>query len=157
MVFEEKRRFRPTVEDYLRATAYLGVLAWTILFAVYPPVTYVDGLDILTRLSWIGACGLGALAAFFGAIFRIDLKLELPGIAFMLVGPLFYTVAQIWLTINPPADAPPNARVALIVYAFLPVLFVLPRMYSLYAESQRSSAIRKEMGKLGRDIIGGMK
>ena len=144
----QKTRLRPTPEDFLRALAYGVVVVWTILFAVYPPVSYVDSLDVITRMIWIGACTVGALAAFFGAIFRIDLKLELPGIAVMLIGPLFYTAAQVWFVMNPPLGSTPDARIALVAYASLPIFFCLPRMYSLYAESRRSSILRKDMQTL---------
>lgn len=141
IVFPELR-FRPTVEDILRAVAYLGVAVWCVLFLVYPPVAYVSLVDFITRLCWVGACGIGALTAFVGSLIRMDLKVELPGIAFMLIGPLFYGAAQIWLIVNPFPDTDPTARNALAMYAFLPLLFTLPRMYALYRETQRSSALR---------------
>ena len=136
------------MEDYLRALAYLGFVAWGVAFLIWPPVAYVDTVDLTTRLVWVGACILGATAAFLGAVLRIDLKLELPGLAFMLIGPLFYGAAQIWYILNPPiTSTDPNARNALMVYAFLPLLLTLPRMYALYSEAQKSSALRKEMKK----------
>lgn len=146
MVFNGPQKIRPTVEDLLRALAYFGVLVWTVVFLIFPPSAYISTVDTVTRYVWVGTCALGAFAAMAGALLRIDLKLELPGIGFMGVGPVFYMAAQIWLVAFPPATATdPNSRTALIVYAILPLLFTLPRAYSLYSESQRSSSIRKEM------------
>lgn len=146
MVFSQPQKVRPTVEDLLRAIAYVGVLVWTILFLIFPPQAYLSTLDTVTRYLWVGACALGAAMAFFGAIFRIDLKLELPGLSFMAIGPIFYSAAQVWLVINPPpSTTDPTSRIALVAYAILPLLFSLPRIYALYSESQRSSSIRKEM------------
>lgn len=133
------------MEDILRAVAYLGVAVWCVLFLIYPPVAYVDQVDLFTRIAWVGACGAGALTAFVGSLIRMDLKVELPGIAFMLIGPLFYGAAQIWLIIHPFPDSDPTARNALAMYAFLPLLFTLPRMFALYSETKRSSALRKEL------------
>lgn len=142
------QRTRPTVEDYLRALAYLAFATWGVLFLVFPPVSYIDTVDLTTRLVWVGACILGSVAAFLGAVLRIDLKLELPGLAFILIGPLFYTAAQLWYIAHPPPTATdPNARIALAVYALLPLLLNLPRMYSLFNEAQKSSALREEMKK----------
>ena len=146
-MFPEKR-LRPTGEDYLRAVGYAAIVAWSILFLIFPPSTYIGTVDVATRILWVGVCGLGASAAALGSLLRIDLKLELPGIGIMLIGPLFYSAAQIWYTIWPPAGTvDPTARIALIVYAIIPALLVLPRMYSLYNESQKASAMRKEMKK----------
>ena len=146
-MFPEKR-LRPTGEDLLRALGYLAIMVWTVLFLIFPPSAYVDTVDLTTRLLWVGACFIGAAAAFTGALLRIDLKLELPGIGVMLVGPIFYSAAQIWYTIWPPATTTdPTALIALIVYAIIPAILVLPRMYSLYNESQKASALRKEMKK----------
>lgn len=143
-----ERRLRPTAEDYLRALAYAGFVAWSVIFLIYPPVAYINELQFVTRLFWVGTCALGAFTAMLGSLLRIDLKLELPGLCFMLIGPLFYGAAQIWLIIWPPiTTTDPNARNALAVYAFLPLLLTLPRMYALYNESRKSSALRKEMKK----------
>jgi hypothetical protein len=141
-------RPKPTGEDYLRALAYFGVIVWTVLFLIFPPVAYIDSLDTITRIVWVGACSLGAVAALLGSLLRIDLKLELPGLCFMLIGPLFYSFAQVYYTLFPPAtQADPTARIALTAYAILPLLMSLPRVYSLYNESQKASAIRKEMAQ----------
>lgn len=130
-------RPRATFEDGLRAFAYLGFVAWAVLFLVFPPVAYVDTLDIATRVFWMAACGLGAFWAFLGAAFRWDLKGELPGLIIMAIGPLFYFAAQVYYIINPLPNTDPNSRIALSVYALLPLLLSLPRMYALYAESRR--------------------
>ena len=130
-------KLRPTVEDLLRALAYTALMAWTVLFLVFPPVAYVSEIDFATRATWMGITFLGALAAALGAIFRFDLKVELPGLIFALIGPLFYFAAQAYLVGHPLPHTDPNARVHLVVYALLPILLSLPRIYALYKESRR--------------------
>lgn len=145
-MFSNRRLLRPTGEDILRAVGYAAVFSWGLLFLIFPPLAYISELDFLTRLFWVGTCMLGAFTAFLGAIFRIDLKMELPGVAVMLFGPLVYTSATIWFILNPPPSTiDPTARFSFVVYAALPIFMTLPRMYSLYNETQRSKSIRREL------------
>lgn len=130
------------MEDVLRAVAYFVVLLWAVVFLVYPPEAYVSTLDVATRIFWMSVCGLGAAVAVLGAIFRLDLKVELPGLIFMGIGPLFYFAAQMFYNLNPLPDTLPTARYALTFYALLPLMLTLPRMYGLYAESRRVKLIR---------------
>jgi len=140
---EKKGRSRPTFEDLLRALGYLTIVLWAVVFLVYPPVAYLNDIDFYSRLVWQGATIAGGLLAFGGSVLRIDLKLELPGIIFALIGPLFYFAAQIYYIVRPLPDASPTARYAFAVYALLPLFLLLPRMYALYAESIRAKRIRK--------------
>ncbi len=135
------QRPRPTFEDYFRALAYLGFFLWAVAFLVFPPVAYQGVIDVSSRLLWLGACGVGAATACVGAATRLDLKVELPGLIFMGVGPLIYFSAQIYYLIHPPVGTDPNARVALSVYAILPLLLCLPRIYALYSEARRQKRI----------------
>lgn len=132
---------RPTVEDLLRAVAYLAIMAWTIVFLVFPPVAYQDEIDVATRITWMGITFLGAGTAFLGSIFRFDLKVELPGLVFALIGPLFYFAAQVYFVSHPEYLSEQMGREHLVVYAALPILLTLPRIYALYAESRRQKRI----------------
>ena len=141
-------RLRPTIEDLLRAVAYSALASWTVLFLVFPPLAYASEIDFATRLTWMGITFLGAMTAAIGAIFRFDLKVELPGLVFALIGPFFYFAAQAYLVGHPLPHTDPNARVHLIAYALLPILLSLPRIYALYTESRRLRRINiNEQGK----------
>lgn len=141
-------RPRPTVEDLLRALAYTALAGWSVLFLVFPPIAYVSELDFATRATWMGITFIGAVTAATGAVFRFDLKVELPGLIFALIGPFFYFAAQAYLVGHPIPHTDPNARVHLIVYALLPILLSLPRIYALYMESRRLRRINvNEQGK----------
>lgn len=144
----KKRRPRPTFEDILRALAYLGFAVWAALFLVFPPVAYLDALDVATRAFWMVVTGVGALMATVGVLLRWDLKGEFPGLIFMLIGPIFYFVAQIYYVIDPLPGADPHARISFSIYAILPVLLILPRLYALYMESRRLKKINSQRGKL---------
>lgn len=129
------------MEDLLRAIAYFVLGVWAVLFLVFPSEPYVSALDTATRYFWMITCASGALAATGGALFRIDLKVELPGLIFMLIGPLFYFTAQIFYSFNPPEGMIPSARYALAFYALLPIFLTLPRIYHLCAEARRVKVI----------------
>jgi hypothetical protein len=117
--------------------AYFGFMVWTVLFLVFPPLAYVDTLDLATRIFWMGVCFVGATGALSGALLRLDIKLELPGLILLAIGPLFYCAAQVYYLVHPPVHMDPSARIALAVYALLPLLLIVPRMYGLYHESRR--------------------
>lgn len=138
---------RPSAEDLLRAVGYLAIFAWSVLFAVFPTNAYVNSLDTLTRLSWLGICGVGALVAFFGAVTRRDLKVELPGLLLMSFGPIFYHVAQVYYFLNPPATDSPNARIGLMIYSIVPFLLLLPRILELYRGTLRARRVQKNLAK----------
>lgn len=141
---DKKRRPRPTFEDKLRALAYFGFVLWAGLFLVFPPVSYVDALDTTTRVVWMGVTGGGAVLAMVGSLFRWDLKGELPGLVFMLIGPLFYFAAQVYYILSLLPGTDQHARVALAIYALLPLLLIFPRLYALYSESRRMKKINTE-------------
>lgn len=141
MVNLSQERPRPTFEDGLRATAYLAFAVWAVLFLVFPPMAYTDTLDTATRIFWMSACGVGAIWALLGSLFSWDLKGELPGLIIMSIGPLFYFAAQIYYLVHPMPGTDPHARIAISVYALLPLLLILPRMYALYSESRRMKRV----------------
>lgn len=134
---QQKPRPRATFEDFLRAIAYLGFLAWAVVFLIFPPVSYEDALDFWTRLVWLGITAFGAALAAVGAARRIDLKMELPGLIFMLIGPLLYVAAQVYYLSHPSADPYSSARQVLATYTLLPILLLLPRIWGLYTEARR--------------------
>ena len=128
---------RPDVEDYLRALGYFTIFLWALLFLNFPPTAFVSELDSWTRAFWLGITMLGSAAAFMGAITRIDIKLEFPGILITQIGPLFYFASQLYYVLFPTDVTGTNGRNALIVYAILPGVLLLPRTWHLYTESRR--------------------
>lgn len=139
-------KFKPAAEDYLRALGYFTILVWAVLFMVFPPASAADSLEYSTRLGWLLASGAGAFVALLGALFRIDLKLELPGLLFSLIGPLMYFCTQAYYVAFPPEGDITNNRIALIAYAFLPFVLLLPRTYILLADSRRLKRINTAAG-----------
>jgi TRAP-type C4-dicarboxylate transport system permease small subunit len=133
----QARSPRPKFEDYLRALGYFNIMLWAALFWFFPPVAFSSEIEGLSRFIWLGATFAGGAMAFAGALKRIDLKLELPGILVALLGPVFYTLSQVYLFLNPLPNSDPNARVALIAYAALGVTLLLPRLHSILSAKRR--------------------
>lgn len=136
---------RPTTEDLLRALAYAVLTAWGVIYLIFPPPPVPEVLEFNTRLAWMVPTILGFFIAFFGAVFRVDLKMELPGLVFTLPGPIFYGITQLWLVFNPELLAPqdPSTRYAISLYAFVPALLILPRIVGLLKESKRLRRVTK--------------
>ncbi len=154
VVTVKKGRPRLTVEDWLRAVSYLGLALWGAVYLVFPPMSTLQTLD--TTLRWIWMCVTigGAIMAFLGSVLRIDLKMELPGIAFGLLGPLFYFLTQVTFVLFPTdVSGAPSTRYALLVYTLLPVLFALPRIVSLLLESRRLKKINTESVETAQAIM----
>lgn len=130
---------RPTSEDLWRALAYAVLLAWGVVYLVYPPPPLPSVLEFTTRLLWMIPTSLGFLLALIGALFRVDIKAELPGLIVMLPGPTFFGVTQLWLIFHPALTNPqdPSSRYALALYAFTPALLIMPRIVSLMNERKR--------------------
>lgn len=145
---------RPTVEDLARALGYLGIMAWAVLFAVFPPNAFVTALEVVPRILWMSVTFIGALAAFLGALLRIDIKMELPGLMVTHVGPLFYFASQLFYVMFPMSSASdPAQRYALVVYALLPGLLLLPRTVSLFREARRLKKINLEAEESARQLL----
>lgn len=134
-------RLRPTVEDLLRTLGYLTLTLWTVTFLIFPPLAYLDQLDFFTRLAWLGITGLGAFVAALGSVFRFDLKVELPGLVFALIGPVFYFAAQLYFNVHPSTLTLIVGTKPLVVYSVLPAILLLPRIWALYIESRRQKRI----------------
>jgi hypothetical protein len=132
MIKKTLNKIRPTLVDLVRATGYMIIIAWAILFLFYPPEAFVSSIDIVIRVFWMGVTIVGAGLAALGALTRIDLKLEFPGLLFALIGPLFYFASQAFYVTFPDPGVDQTGRVALIAYAILPGVLLLPRALELY-------------------------
>lgn len=147
-------RPRPTPEDFLRATGYAVLTLWAIVYFVFPPISSLVALDLVLRTIWMAVTAIGGLAAMVGSLLRIDIKLELPGIGFGILGPLFYAVTQALFILSPTEDTgPPETRFALLVFALLPVFIVLPRAYGLIEEARRLKKINTESVETAQSIL----
>lgn len=152
------KRPHPTGEDFVRAFGYMVLMLWSVLFLVFPPISLASATDGYTRLIWMAITFIAAGFAASGSIFRIDFKMELPGLLFSLGGPLFYSLTQIFYILNPnELTGPPSQRYHLVIFALLPALFLLPRAYSLIHEANRLKRINRErtkaLGELFADEI----
>lgn len=146
MTIHITRKDHATSEDRLRALSYASVGMWAVVFAIWPPAAFVAALDERTRLIWMAITFLGSVLATAGALSRIDIKLEMPGILVLLVGPIFYTASQGYYALIPNVAAGlGNQRYAISVYALVPVLMLLPRLYSLIVESRRLKRINSHV------------
>lgn len=145
---------RPTVEDLARAAGYAVIMVWAVAFALFPPNAFVTALEVVPRIVWMSVTFLGALAAFLGALLRIDIKMELPGLMVTHVGPLFYFVSQLFYVMFPLTTASdPAQRYALVVYALLPGVLLLPRTISLFREARRLKRINLESEVAARQLL----
>ena len=116
---------------------YFALGAWAILFAVFPATVFSRTLDLAVLYAWMSFTLLGALISALGSLTRIDLKMEFPGLLVVVSGPIFYSICQIYFTVFPSAAGDNINRTALIVYAAIPAILLLPRIYSLRSESKR--------------------
>lgn len=137
---------RPTVEDVARAAGYFVMMLWTVFFVLFPPTAFAESLDLLPRITWMSVTFVGAFASLLGALLRIDIKLELPGLLVAYVGPVFYFASQLFYVVgaDPSVIADPTQRYALVVYAILPAVLLLPRTISLFREARRLKRINEE-------------
>lgn len=135
---------RPLLEDYLRALGYLNMMVWSVLFFCFPPTAFLSELAGVSRFLWLFIAFVGAGMALVGALARIDIKLEFPGLLLAMIGPSFYALSQFYLLSFPTAtDIVSAQRVSLVAYALLGVTLLLPRAVSLLVEKNRL----KELGK----------
>lgn len=115
-------------EDWARAASYFVGVVWALTFFAIPPSAFTDGTELILRAVWLGITILGGGAAVAGALLGIDLKLELPGLAMMAIGPLLYMLSQVFLA----ASGLPG-REALIVFALWNLSLLAPRAVGLNA------------------------
>lgn len=151
---KSKAGLRPSAEDYLRSLAYTGLAAWALVYMLFPPTSTLLTLDTTLRYIWMSVTILGSLVAITGSLRRIDLKMELPGLAFALLGPAFYCLTQVIFVLFPTTvSGPPETRYALLVFTLLPVLFALPRIVSLLIEARRLKKINTESVETAQAIL----
>jgi hypothetical protein len=134
---------RPKVDDYLRALGYLNIMVWAVIFYSFPPVAFISEVAQYTRALWLGVAFIGGLTAFIGALTRIDLKVELPGILIATVGPVLYSFSQLYLSLNPLEGVDPTQRYGLAAYAFLGVTLLLPRLVFLLRTKNRLKGLNQ--------------
>ncbi len=134
---------RPLIEDLLRALGYANLMAWAVIFTFFPPSAFLSEVAYVSRTLWLGVAFVGAAMALAGAVLRIDIKLEFPGLLLALIGPFFYFVSQFYLAAVPLPDVDPTQRFALVAYALLPVTLLLPRTVSLLSEKNRLKGLSK--------------
>lgn len=138
-------RFASTFEDTLRAAGYFVIMVWAVLFAIYPPTAFTGALEDFTRLFWMAVTFLGAATAFAGAVTGIDIKIELPGLLVTQLGPLFYFISQLYY-VSFPEGVDQTGRIALVAYAILPGVLLLPRTHRLYKVSRSLKRINTKAG-----------
>lgn len=126
----------PTTEDTLRALGYAAIMLWSVLFLFFPTPVFEEALGFSSLFVWMAVTLMGSTAAFFGAVTRIDLKMEFPGVMVLMVGPALYFVSQFYF-VAVPSTGDTADRTALVVYAIIPALLLLPRAYTLFTESRR--------------------
>lgn len=134
---------RPLAEDILRSVGYFNLMAWAVLFTMFPPSAFLSEIAYVSRTIWLTVAFVGAGMAFAGALTRIDIKLEYPGLLLCMVGPFFYFVSQFYLSAVPPEGVDPTQRYALVAYALLPATLLLPRTVSLLVEKNRLKGLTK--------------
>ncbi len=145
--------------EFFQACAYGAVGSWAVVFWLYPPTAFVAALDASTRVFWCLAVLTGALTGVIGLITRLDLKVELPGVLFMLLGPLAYATSQVYYVVYPPV-VPANAaiprtqdRYALIIYASIPIFFLLVRLVQLLNQARTAKRARQASSRAARQLI----
>lgn len=128
------------VEDFLRSVGYLGLALWTALYALHPSEIVDVEVQPWVQWLWLGISFFGAILAAVGCMTKIDIKLEFPGLLFMMVGPLLYFIVNTYrvFTIAAQEQEQPSGLIALVVYALVPVLLLLPRIFRLYTETLTS-------------------
>lgn len=123
-----------------RAISYLGFSVWATIFWFYPPVVFVSAVDDFTRYGWLIAVSFFGIMATVGVLTRIDIKIELPALCGLLLGPILYTATQFWLIAHPQFLAAqggtPEQRYALTAFAILPALQLMPRIVMLVQRTQ---------------------
>lgn len=141
-------------EDVLRAIGYFSILIWAIVFTLYTPADIAQQIPDYGKLVWLASTLLGAATACVGALTRIDLKMELPGIIFILPGPIWYCSLEVWFTVFPIAQTPPGGHIALSVFSLIPAILLLPRLAALQVESSTAKKMviaSHELEKLLRE------
>lgn len=135
-----ERRLR--FDDFLRSLGYIAIACWAVLYQLDPSAIVSDQVQPWVQILWLGICFFGAVLASLGCILKIDIKLELPGLLFMMVGPLLYFGATIYrvYAISLAEGIQPPGLIPLLIYSILPVILLLPRAFNLYSDVLMSRA-----------------
>jgi hypothetical protein len=130
--------------DWARAAGYVCGIVWAATFLAFTPPAYTEGLEIIIIVGWMAITVAGSLLALAGVILGIDIKLELPGIVVMAIGPTLYFLTQGFLAVN----GEPG-REALTVFAFWHLILLSPRAVELISDARKAKliAIEKEHGE----------
>lgn len=131
-------------EDWARLASYIIALIWGISFLTVPPSSYHDLLSSTILIGWMSCTVIGAVMAIIGVVTGIDIKLELPGIYLILVGPLLYYMAQIYFAIGHFQD-----RFALSMFVLWHLSLMLPRIVGLEAAARRGKRAKKASDPYG--------
>lgn len=143
MMRHARRPPRPRPADVARFFAYLALSAWSAAFILFPPVAFVSAIDYWTRVLWLSVTGLSAATAAIGAILRIDLRVELPALHVLLVGPGLYFLSQVYLVLDPPAAVNPTQRIALAFFVLYGTLAPIPRLIELREVRAQTKAAKR--------------
>lgn len=135
-------KLKPDGEDFLRAFAYISFAAWSVLYWFFTPTAFSAYVDPGSKTFWLTLVVLSSIAAAIGAVTKRDLKVELPAIVVMCVGPVFYSISQLFFVASPGTVPDPANRIALLVYALIPAFLLAPRIYGLFKEYRRQGRIR---------------
>jgi hypothetical protein len=149
-------KLRPTYEDLLRGVGYLSLVIWPIALMVFPPTNFFSafGPALTPRIIWLGLTAAAAAVAAFGAFRRYDIKVELPGLLLIHLGPLLYSFSNWWYVAFPDALNPdPTQRVALAIFALIPSLLLLPRTATLLMEARKLHKFSQQSIDSARHLV----
>lgn len=142
---KSKSRPRSTVEDKLRAVGYISLTTWSVVYFFFPPVSSLEAVDWVLRGTWMLVTFIAGLMMVIGALKRIDLKLEFPGLLLAILATSAFSFTQLYFAVTPdPAFGNPESRYALVIYSGLPPLLFLPRAVSLWIEAHRLKKVNRE-------------
>ncbi len=122
----------------------LAIASWALAFMFLPPTTTQDSIG---NYIWLGVCFIGALSSALGLTLGFRSKwrtssvvIELAGLSAMLVGPVIYFSAQLFLVIQG-TDETFQQRFALLFFAWAMVAAVLARMATVIPRFHREKRI----------------
>lgn len=127
---------KPTIEDKAHGISYALGAAWAVVFFLRTPAAFDVGLDRFILGGWMAVTLVGAVMAIAGVILRIDLKLELPGVIIMAIGPALYALQQGFLVFS----GEPG-RDALTIFALWLVASLAPRAFGLGIAARKEKRI----------------
>lgn len=143
--------------EFWQAMAYGAIGSWAVVFWFYPPTAFVNALDAHTRIFWLLFVLLGAITAIIGLLTRMDLKVELPGIIFTMFGPLAYSMSQAYYVLFPVPIPGSTVRLsdryALIIYAMIPIYFLMVRLWQLTRQAKLAKRARRASRVVASELM----